>query len=128
MLDDARKLGTADELSAQAIASLPKHAHVLGTRGAVLIEKGESVEGQKLVQRALRAHREPFPRASNLACLAIAATREGRTRDAEQLLKRARRMDAECEILPRAERELTAMRQVSTTGQGDVTPPAARAR
>jgi Flp pilus assembly protein TadD len=111
MLGDAQKIGTADKLSAQAIAALPKHPSVLGTRGAVLVEKGELVEGRELLQRALRLHAYRIPKANNLACLAIAAALEGRTRDAEESIRRARTMDNECELLPRAEQALAAVQQ-----------------
>jgi hypothetical protein len=42
-------------------------------------------------------------RASNLACLAIAAARRGAPDEARRLLRKARKLDARCEVLARAE-------------------------
>lgn len=112
MLGDPKAIETADKLSAMAVADLPKQASVLGTRGAVLIEKGELVEGEKLVRRALRLHHERIPKAANLACLAVAAVRQGKLQEAERFIERARTMDKECDLIPRAERELDARRHV----------------
>jgi Flp pilus assembly protein TadD len=80
----------------------------MGTRGAILVETGRVAEGEELLRRAHRMHRDRFSRASNLACLAIAAARGGDRGGAERLLERARKLDAECDALLRAERVLAA--------------------
>lgn len=109
MTGDDASIGRAAKLSADAIAVLPKHPSVLGTRGAILIEAGEWVEGEELVRRALRSHSDRIPKASNLACLAIAAARQKKRAEAEKLIERAREMDRECELVPRAERDLARL-------------------
>jgi tetratricopeptide (TPR) repeat protein len=106
MLADARGMETADKLSAEAVAVLPKHPSILGTRGAVLMERGKLIEGQKLLTTAHHRHRDRISKALNSACLAIAAARRGKHREARRLVERARKEDRECELIGRAEFEL----------------------
>jgi hypothetical protein len=103
MLNDPMRLKAADRASAKALAAAPDHPNVLGTRGAILVELGEVVAGQRLLTRSLRLHRERFSRASALACLAFASARQGDQEESLRLLAHARRLDRDCDVLIRVE-------------------------
>ena len=106
MLSDPSVIDAAETWSKEAQRALPKHPSIVGTRGAILVETGRVAEGEELLGRAHRMHRDRFSRASTLACLAVAAARRGDRGEAERLLDRARRLDDECDALMRAERVL----------------------
>jgi hypothetical protein len=69
----------------------------------------ELTSGSKLLERAFRLHRNRVPKASNLACLALASVRKGRFAEGRTLLDRARRLDRHCDLLQRVERELSSL-------------------
>jgi tetratricopeptide (TPR) repeat protein len=107
MQDEPEALTAADRASERAIAAAPNNPYILGTRGAVLVETARLAEGRKLLTRAIRLHGDRHSRASLFASLALAAAREGRPSEAQRLLQKARRMDRECNLLTRVERELS---------------------
>jgi tetratricopeptide (TPR) repeat protein len=99
-----RALAAADTASAKAVGLLPKHPSIVGTRGAILVARGELREGRELLERARKGHRDARSRASNFACLGLAALAEARSDDARRYFERARRLDPDCEVLARLER------------------------
>lgn len=99
-------LDAADRSSFKAITLAPDNPYVLGTRGAVLVAKGEIDEGRKLLERARALHHGAYERASNLACLALASAAEGRSAEARGFLEQARKLDADFELKARVERVL----------------------
>jgi tetratricopeptide (TPR) repeat protein len=107
MLGDPAKIAAADRSSLEAISAAPDNPSVLGTRGAILLESGSLTEARKLLKRALRLHRDARSRASNLACLAIASARQGQRDEARIFVNRARQLDSDCDLLERAEAELS---------------------
>jgi tetratricopeptide (TPR) repeat protein len=111
MLDETARLDDADRASAEAHQKLPNAASILGTRGAVLVALGRVEEGKPLLKRALKLHRTRVPKATNLVSLALAALQQGQRKSARKLLKEAREMDPDCELLARGERELQARRR-----------------
>lgn len=107
MLEDPEKLDAADRASSKAHSLAPNHPSVIGTRGAILIALGDLSRGRKLLKRAFRLHRDSRSRALTAACLALAAAREGNRAESRRVLEQAKRLDRDCELLARAERELS---------------------
>jgi hypothetical protein len=58
-----------------------------------------------LLKRALKLHGMRAHKATNLVGLALAALQQGRRKNARRLLKEAKDMDADRELLPRGQRE-----------------------
>ena len=84
MTGDPSLLDEADRASAEAFASQPWRHAIRGTRGSVLVERGELTQGIELLRSSeLRSH-EPRSRASTDAYLAIALARSGNVWDARQ--------------------------------------------
>jgi tetratricopeptide (TPR) repeat protein len=111
MLEETARLDDADRASAEAHQKLPNAASILGTRGAVLVALGRVEEGKPLLKRALKLHRTRVPKATNLVGLALAALQQGQRKNARRLLKEAKELDPECELLARGEREFLARRR-----------------
>lgn len=103
-------LDAADSSSSKAISLAPQNPYVLGTRGAVLVAKGEIDKGRELLERARALHRGAYERASNLACLALASAAEGRSAEARAFLERARKLDSDFELRARVERVLARVK------------------
>lgn len=106
MMGGAENLTLADRSSRKAIGLGPENPHVLGTRGAVLVAVGKVKKGRRLLETALRKHRDGGARALNLAGLSMVSARTGRVPEARSLLVDARRLDRHCVLLERAEGEL----------------------
>ncbi len=106
-IGDAASLDAADRWSTEAITTLPEHANALGTRGSVLIDRGDTVAGAALVRRALASHRDGPSRALSYAYLAIAAARQGESEEAGLMLRHAERADKDCSFLPRVRAEVS---------------------
>jgi tetratricopeptide (TPR) repeat protein len=106
MLDNPELLDDADRASTEAHQQLPNAASILGTRGAVLVAQGRVEEGKPLLQRALKLHRLRADKATNLVGLALAALQQRQRKDARRLLAEAKRLDPDCELLSRGQREL----------------------
>lgn len=109
MLDDPTLLDDADRASAEAYQRRPNAASILGTRGSILVARGRVEEGKPLLQRALKLHYMRAPKATNLVGLALAALQQGHRKRARRLLTDAQRLDPDCELLSRGERELGAV-------------------
>jgi len=99
-------LDEAERATSKAINLVPNNPHVLGTRGAVLVARGEIEKGRELLERARKLHRGATERASNSACLALAAAAEGHRGEAERHFEQALRLDPDFELRSRVERVL----------------------
>jgi hypothetical protein len=99
-------LDEADEYSDYAIKILPWMAGVKGTRGTVLVERGDLLDAIPLLEASLREAEEPWGRAQSACFLAIAHARRGDHENAATYLNLARQLHAECFLIPRAERSL----------------------
>lgn len=110
--EDAHALRAAELASREALSRYPDNPGFLGTRGALLVARGELPQGRQLLHRALRRQRDPHARALSCACLALAAAEEGNVRDAEVLLERALELDPEVELRARVERVLARARHL----------------
>lgn len=91
----------ADRLSQEAYQQTPWDPYVQGTRGSVLIEKGETTTGAALVHRALDAHEDAPAKSACMAFLAAAEADEGNRGKAQRLLRKARRMHPSSRVINR---------------------------
>lgn len=101
-------LERADELSAQALASVPREPWAAGTRGAVLIARGQLAEGVALVTRAASDNDRPRMRGHNHTWLAIGHAALGDRATAAAHLARARQLYPTGAFVPRAEAAVAA--------------------
>lgn len=100
-------LDEAERFSLEAFEADPKRAPYQGTRGSVLIERGDLEEGLLLVRLALEGNSLPQLKALNACYLAIGESKRGNRPEAERMLALARTLDADAILLEKAE---TAMR------------------
>jgi hypothetical protein len=104
LIGDGQLLAEGDEYSDYALKILPWMAGVKGTRGMVLVERGDLLDAIPLLEASLREAEEPWGRAQSACFLTIAEARQGNHEKARDYLKLAREFHAECFLIPRAER------------------------
>ena len=107
----------ADNFSAHALAVMPWSALFKGTRGSVLVELGWIDEGVTLLRQALNDNPSKQHRALDACYLALAMSGNRDDRKAGRHLRRARRLDPNCTLLGRVEREVE-QRQTIASGRG----------
>lgn len=117
MLDE---LEEADAESARAVEELGWLRPLQGTRGAVLVARGQLKPGLDLLREALARSEQlhPMARATYEGATALGLARSGAMADAQTHLDRAREAFPTCPLLPRVERLLTG----SSDGVGDGQP------
>jgi tetratricopeptide (TPR) repeat protein len=106
MLDDPELLDEADRHSSVALAATPNDAALLGTRGAVLLARGDLVGAEEALLASLARNPVTRNRALNSCCLAILYARRGTLDAARSALDEARAQDPACSLLSRAEAAL----------------------
>lgn len=92
----------ADEHSAAVLERFKQAPWANGTRGAVLIWKGDVAKALPLLERAFLTNSLPQARAHNACGLAIAHARCGNPRESERWLRRAEENDPTCALLGEA--------------------------
>jgi hypothetical protein len=93
----------ADRLAAGVHKKLRRAGWAMGTRGAVLLWKGELLDAKILLERAYGTNSAPESRAFNACCLAMTMARLDRIKEARVWLDRARANHATCPLLDEAE-------------------------
>jgi len=111
MIGGEQKIEEADAASAEAHLLMPWEASIQSTRGLALLERGDVADARPLLQKALQGADRNENKASVLCSLAMAEQRSGNRAQARNYVERARRLDGNCELLARAERELAEMPQ-----------------
>jgi Flp pilus assembly protein TadD len=96
------RLDEALHCSQEAHAQLGWLSAVQSTRAAVLVWAERAAEGLPLILAALDDPLDPADRARATCVLALAYAQLGRRDEAKSALERARGIDAECFLLPRA--------------------------
>jgi len=98
--DRYETLPASEKYSLEATESLstPPPSH-LGTRGAVLVLKGDQQRGQNLLQRAFDRNSAPQSRAHNAAWLSLVHTWQGHDDEARHYRALAIQLDAGCDSL-----------------------------
>src|SRR5262249_53265896 len=106
MLDE---LEEADLQSSRAFEELGWMRALQGTRGAVLVARGQLESGLKLLCDALARPEQlhPLARPTSEGAMARPLWRLGVSEDAQMHLAAARQAFPTCPLLPRAERELS---------------------
>jgi len=99
-------LDEADEYTDHALKMFPWSAPIKGTRGAVLVRRGQLVEGIGLLEQSLQGAEERAGRAQNACWLAIAETQRGNYEAARSYVQIARKLYPECFLVARAERAI----------------------
>lgn len=100
---DTEHLAQADQLSKEALATIPDNAALLGTRGAVLVQLGNASEGLEYIERSLFGDKTRQDRAENYCWAALAHAKLGSSDRSQESIERAREYDSECKLLKEAE-------------------------
>jgi len=120
MEDDPALLDEADRRSREAITAMPDRSLLHGTRGAVLLARGELAQAEERLTFAF-ARNEPKNQAFNACCLAMLHARRGKRGEAQAWLEKARSLSPKCLLLARAEARVA----VDVTATESSSPPAA---
>lgn len=99
-------LAQADDYSDKALNSSPKFAVFLGTRGAVLVRKGEIKEGIELLKRAFKYQSDDAARSVEALFIGIGEAKLGNRKEALHRLKQARNLHSKHSFFPIAEKEI----------------------
>ena len=99
-------LEQADEYSRKALSSSPKFGAFLGTRGAVLIRKGQVNEGIHYLKRAYKYHSDNSARSAELLLIGIGEAKLGNKKQALLRLEQARKIHSKNYFFPIAEKEI----------------------
>jgi tetratricopeptide (TPR) repeat protein len=103
-------LEDAERWSKLALETAPESVTLKGTRGAVLLELGQTDEGVALLQKCLEEGKTKTDRAISASFLALAAGRRGELEKAGELLRNAKSFDPDCIVLPRISEEIARHR------------------
>ena len=109
LIGDPDFLDEADNYSQQAIENFSWAPFAIGTRGTVLVARGEIEAGLELLRRSLAESDEPQNKALNACMLAIGERKLGNLTASEEYLKAARLLDPDCLLLDRAAPEVTEL-------------------
>lgn len=106
MSGDATLHAQALELSRAALAIQPDRPAFIGTYAFALLENGSPAEAVALLEPVAAKHPRPRDRASDLCLLAICQARLNQPEAGAKNLQAARKADARCALLGRAEMEV----------------------
>lgn len=98
----------ADRRSLEAYEAAGWMASVKGTRGAVLVEKGEVDDGLKHLKEAMEEHTEPYLKAYNACSLARAYLKKSDPGTAREYLNKAHGLDPNCPLIASVQKEFDA--------------------
>jgi tetratricopeptide (TPR) repeat protein len=99
-------LAQADDYSEKALNSSPKFAVFLGTRGAVLVRKGEIQQGIELLKRAFKYQSENAARSAEALFIGIGEAKLDNRKEALSRLEQARNLHSNHSFFPIAEKEI----------------------
>jgi Tfp pilus assembly protein PilF len=105
MIEDPALLEQADDYSAQAYQNLPWEPAIIGTRGAVLVWKGQVEQGIELLKTSMARTPDNHGKASNACGIALGEIRRGNRSEAQKYLDAARKLDPQCQMIERVQRE-----------------------
>ena len=106
VLRDPDRLDEADRYSAEAYKNAPWVPAFVGTRGTVLVARGQTEEGVALLRRAMDASDEESGKAENACELAMAEMSRGDLASARRYLDLARRWDPQGVLVQAASQKL----------------------
>lgn len=105
----------ADRFSVEAFSIAPWLPEILSTRGRYLVEAGETEAGIEMLRKSLREAYEPKNRALVLGSLAYGRFNQGDRNEALRLLKKARKIDPACELLPVTDQRICNHESMAST-------------
>jgi tetratricopeptide (TPR) repeat protein len=105
---DPGRIEVADRYSSDAVDAIPFSPYFAGTRGAVLLTLGRTAEALPLLEKALKKHTEDWALANVSAMLAMAHADLGELPRAAAWAAKAKSLDRECLLLPRAAARIEA--------------------
>ena len=97
-------LKEADTYSEELMRRQPNSWSVKGTRGSILVEKGEVMEGMEILQGVMENDPNPYDCAISACFLALGELKQSRLPEAEAWLDKARNLDAHCVPLERIQK------------------------
>jgi tetratricopeptide (TPR) repeat protein len=100
-------LDEADRYSLEAMGTLAWHPAIKGTRATVLAALGKFDEAVPLLRDVVKEHDSPRGKAAAACWLAIAESKRGNMTIARAYFDEAKRLDATCVWLERAQSALT---------------------
>jgi hypothetical protein len=101
MRGDPGLLEETDRFSKEAFEAMPWSSYFAGTRGAVLVELGQTEAGMELLRTALKKNKDAYNKAVNACYLALGEAGLGNVDAAKKHLEMARKLDAKCPVLER---------------------------
>jgi len=110
MLGAMEFIEEADGYSKELFLSKPAELTVKGTRGSVLVEKGELEEGSGLLREVVENDPLAYDRAIAAAYLGLVEIKRGETKTAISWLDKAREFDPRCLPLKRFEKRFALLR------------------
>jgi hypothetical protein len=96
-------LSEADRYSEELFKAKPTELTVKGTRGSILIEKGELAAGREMLAEVMAHDPSKFDQAIAASFLALADLKENRLPEASRWLRTARELDPNCPAIDRIE-------------------------
>jgi tetratricopeptide (TPR) repeat protein len=111
LIGGSELLEEAEQYSAEAIGAEPWSPPIKGTRGCVLIERGEIELGLEFVHQALEANDDRRLKALDACYIAVGESKRCDREKGREYRELARRLDPECVMLNRVDRELAACSQ-----------------
>ncbi len=99
-------LQQADNYSKKALNSSPRFTAFVGTRGSVLIRKGEIEAGLELLKRAFKHHSDEASRSAEALFIGIGEAKLGNRQKAMEWLEKARKIHSHHFFFPIAENEI----------------------
>jgi tetratricopeptide (TPR) repeat protein len=115
--DDPDLLEEADDYSSRAMRLTPWVPAIKESRGSVLVGLGRLDEAIELLQQSFDEHEWRDDKATSACMLAIAFNKAGNQSAGQRLLERARSLDPQCSLLPRATRELDGKSAVNSPAE-----------
>jgi tetratricopeptide (TPR) repeat protein len=101
MRGDPGLLEETDQFSKEAYEAVPWSSYFAGTRGAVLVDLGQTEAGMELLRTALKKNKDAYNKAANACYLALGEAKLGNADAARKHLEMARELDAKCPVLER---------------------------
>ncbi|PZD72257.1 hypothetical protein C1752_03844 [Acaryochloris thomasi RCC1774] len=99
-------LEQADHYSKESLNNLPHEWTIKGSRGAVLVERGQIQSGIELLAEVMEHEKNPYARVISASYLALAQSYQGCFQEAREWLAVGREIDPHCRLFNRAEKLL----------------------
>jgi predicted Zn-dependent protease len=103
-------LRQADDWSLHALEIEPSSLTLKGTRGGVLVELGRIEEGKQLLEDCFKNSASVNDKSISACYLALAASKQGDTQRALDMLELARNVNPQCVVLLRITERVTGSR------------------